>query len=66
MTRHLLPLALLTLTLTLSACNRNNPTNTDLEPLTLTLIACSANVPVTESNDGATDCTPIILTLPNN
>jgi hypothetical protein len=55
----------LTLALLLTACgdftggNTPNPT-----PTTLTLTTCTANVPVTDTADGDTACTTLIITLP--
>jgi hypothetical protein len=57
----------LALTLLLAACgdfsggNAPGPT-----PTTLTLTTCTANVPVTDTADGDTHCTPITITLPND
>jgi hypothetical protein len=67
--RPLLLLALLALSLTLGACNKNahgGPGGPGVEPLTLTLNPCSANVPATETSDGTIRCTPLTLTLPNH
>jgi hypothetical protein len=60
-------LALTTLTLLLAACgdfSGGNPPGPT--PQTLILTTCTANVPVTDTADGDTACTPLTITLPND
>jgi hypothetical protein len=66
--RPLLLTALVILSLSLGACNglghECRPCSELANGFTLTL--CAANVPVTETSDGALNCTPLNLPLPSN
>jgi hypothetical protein len=66
--RPLLLTAIVILSLSLGACNGLSHECQACSELAdgFTLTLCTANVPVTETSDGALNCTPLNLPLPSN
>jgi hypothetical protein len=63
--KRLVPFALVALLL--AACGDfTGGTAPGPTPQTLTLTTCTANVPVTDTADGDTNCTPLTITLPSD